>query len=110
MMVADKYIKIYQDSINLGKNNYNPDSASMQKGMPVILDRSAGDSPHGNQFCYSLLTGPGWTLFKRIANRGRIILIGDKTVRVNDVKDIVEATTTLTRYLRENGKRFSDFA
>ncbi|MCL0096230.1 glycosyltransferase [Thermodesulfovibrionales bacterium] len=60
------------------------------------------------QFCYSLLSGPGWMLFKRIANRGRIILLGDKTVRVNDVKDIVAATNILTRYLKENGKQFSD--
>ncbi|MCL0034118.1 glycosyltransferase [Thermodesulfovibrionales bacterium] len=60
------------------------------------------------QFCYSLLSGPGWALFKRITNRGRIILLGDKTVRINDVKDIVAATDILTHYLRENGKKFSD--
>ncbi len=62
-----------------------------------------------SQFCYFLLTGLGWSLFKRIANRGRIILLGDKTVRVNNVKDIVEATNMLTDYLRKNKKRFSDF-
>ena len=60
------------------------------------------------QFCCLLLIIPGWRLFKRIINRMRIILLGDKVVRINEVKDIVEATNIMTIYLKKNKKRFSD--
>ena len=66
------------------------------------------------QFCYSLLLGPGWGMIKLIPKGIRRILlvllgIGSKVTRINDVKDIVEATNILTDYLRKNKKRFSDF-
>lgn len=61
------------------------------------------------QFCYSLLLGPGWGLIKLIPKGIRLILLGSTGTRINDVKDIVEATNILTDYLRKNKKRFSDF-
>lgn len=68
------------------------------------------------QFCYSLLLGPPGRvlLIKRIPKRIKRILsvlLGhkDTITRINDVKDIVEATNILTDYLRKNKKRFSDF-
>ena len=64
------------------------------------------------QFCYSLLLGPGWELIKLIPKRIKLILLvllGSTVTRINDVKDIVEATNTMTDYLRKNKKRFSDF-
>lgn len=61
------------------------------------------------QFCYSLLIGPGWVLFKRVANRCKIMLLGNPVHRIDNVKNMVEATNTLKSYLRETGKRFSNF-
>lgn len=61
------------------------------------------------QFCYSLLLGPGWRLIKFILTVIRFILLGSANTRINDVKDIVEATNILTDYLRKNNKRFLDF-
>ena len=61
------------------------------------------------QFCYSLLLGPGWGLIKLIPKGIRRILLGSTGIRINDVKDMVEATNILTDYLRKNKKRFSDF-
>jgi glycosyltransferase involved in cell wall biosynthesis len=61
------------------------------------------------QFCYSLLIGPAWGMIKLIPKGIRFILLGSTGTRINDVKDIVEATNTLTDYLRKNKKRFSDF-
>ena len=66
------------------------------------------------QFCYSLLLcRPGRELLiklipKRI-KRILLVLLRSKVTMINDVKDIVEATNTLTDYLRKNKKRFSDF-
>lgn len=66
------------------------------------------------QFCYSLLLGrPGmWLLIKLIPKRIKrilLVLLRSNVTRINDVKDIVEATNIMTDYLRKNKKRFSDF-
>jgi glycosyltransferase involved in cell wall biosynthesis len=66
------------------------------------------------QFCYSLLLcRPGrGLLIKLIPKRIKrilLVLLRSNVTTINDVKDIVEATNTLTDYLRKNKKRFSDF-
>lgn len=61
-----------------------------------------------SQFCYSLLTGPGWRVFRRAVNRAQIILTGNKVTSVSGVKSIAEATSILSERLRANGKRFAD--
>jgi len=60
------------------------------------------------QFCYYLLTVPFQRTFKRGINRARIILMGDKVIRIRGVKSMVEATSILSEYLRTNSKRFMD--
>jgi len=62
------------------------------------------------QFCYSLLVGPMWRIFKRVINRTRTILMinREEIIRVSNVKDIVEATLILSEYLTTNNKRFID--
>jgi glycosyltransferase involved in cell wall biosynthesis len=66
------------------------------------------------QFCYSLLLcRPGRELLiklipKRI-KRILVVLLRSNVTKINDVKDIVEATNILTDYLRKNKKRFLDF-
>jgi glycosyltransferase involved in cell wall biosynthesis len=66
------------------------------------------------QFCYSLLVCLSRKelvvklIPKRIKRILFVLLMGNVTT-INNVKDIVEATNTLTDYLRKNKKRFSDF-
>ena len=66
------------------------------------------------QFCYSLLLcRPGrGLLIKHIPKRIKrilLVLLRSNVTKINDVKDIIEATNILTDYLRKNKKRFSDF-
>lgn len=61
------------------------------------------------QFCYSLLISYASRMTKLISKGIRFILLGSIGTRINDIKDIVEATNILTDYLRKNKKRFSDF-
>lgn len=64
------------------------------------------------QFCYSLLLccrHGRVLLIKLIPERiKRILRVLCNVTRINDVKDIVEATNELTDYLRKNKKRFLD--
>ena len=66
------------------------------------------------QFCYSLLLGCPWRgllikLTPKRIKRILLVLLRSNVTRINDVKDIVEATNIMTDYLRKNKKRFSDF-
>lgn len=60
------------------------------------------------QLGFSFIIGPWRLLFKRIANRLRIILRGETLTLIDSVRvnDMIEATDALTRYLKANGHSF----
>lgn len=62
------------------------------------------------QFAWSLLSGPGVQLVRRISNRF-LILAGKRGVhRIDDLMNMVEASHGLTRYLTANGRSFANCA
>jgi len=59
------------------------------------------------QLFLSFVIGPGRLLFKRIANRVRIILRGENVTRIDSVANIIEATDCLIHHLKVKGHSFS---
>jgi len=57
----------------------------------------------------ALLTGPGWSLAKRGANRLRVNLSSNPIRRFAGAQNMVEATNLLTRYLEDGEHRFSKY-
>ena len=79
----------------------------MFRGMQVM-----GKNPivGGIQFLWSLLTGPGMMLIKRVWNRFQMIMGIKEIHRINGLKNMVETTHVLTSYLKQKGCSLSNCA
>lgn len=62
------------------------------------------------RFGWSLLTGPGFKFAKRVRHRFLLIIGIREDYRIAGIKNIVEASHTLTSYLKEKGRTFPECA